>query len=163
MERLPGLVREGRRKEFAAFGWKPKEIPDPQARQTFERSKLDWSELSLPAHADLLEWHRRLIELRRAEPSLTDGRMHLVQTSFDESERWLVVQRGPILVACNLGASPRAIPLPPGNYRVLLASTPGEKLEENTVTLSADSVVVMKLEVSPNPPANVTDPSTPGR
>ena len=30
--------------EFAAFGWNPEEIPDPQAVETFERSKLNWSE-----------------------------------------------------------------------------------------------------------------------
>jgi maltooligosyltrehalose trehalohydrolase len=37
-------VTEGRRREFTAFGWNPKEIPDPQAVETFERSKLNWSE-----------------------------------------------------------------------------------------------------------------------
>ena len=65
---LAKAVREGRRKEFAAFGWKPEEIPDPQARDTFERSKLNWTELSRAPHAGLLDWHRQLIRLRRAEP-----------------------------------------------------------------------------------------------
>ena len=32
---LAKAVREGRRKEFAAFGWKPEDIPDPQAPETF--------------------------------------------------------------------------------------------------------------------------------
>ncbi len=40
-EELGRLVSEGRTKEFAAFGWDPKEIPDPQAGETFERSKLE--------------------------------------------------------------------------------------------------------------------------
>ncbi|MGB6192401.1 MAG: malto-oligosyltrehalose trehalohydrolase, partial [Terracidiphilus sp.] len=40
------LVSEGRRKEFAAFGWKPEQIPDPEDPATFERSKLDWSEVN---------------------------------------------------------------------------------------------------------------------
>ena len=39
----PGLieaVRQGRRREFAHFGWKAEEIPDPQALATFEWSRL---------------------------------------------------------------------------------------------------------------------------
>jgi maltooligosyltrehalose trehalohydrolase len=49
---------QGRRSEFAAFGWKADEVPDPQDAATFERSKLDWNELERPEHADLLAWHR---------------------------------------------------------------------------------------------------------
>ena len=41
---LGKLVSEGRKKEFAAFGWNPDEIPDPQDEQTFLRSKLNWNE-----------------------------------------------------------------------------------------------------------------------
>ena len=41
---LAALVSEGRRKEFAAFGWDPSGIPDPQATETFERSRLRWDE-----------------------------------------------------------------------------------------------------------------------
>ena len=37
-------VSEGRRKEFAAFGWDPSSVPDPQAAETFERSRLRWDE-----------------------------------------------------------------------------------------------------------------------
>jgi maltooligosyltrehalose trehalohydrolase len=142
--KLGQAVREGRRKEFAAFGWNPEGIPDPQAPETFERSKLDWSEPAQPAHADLLEWHRRLIELRQTEPSLTDGRLDGVHIRGDESERWLVVKRGPIIVACNLADIPRTIPLPPGDHRILLASAPQEGLGHNSVTLPPDSVVIIR-------------------
>jgi len=144
--KLGQAVREGRRKEFAAFGWNPEEIPDPQSHETFEHSKLDWSEPMQPAHEDLLEWHRRLIELRQTEPSLTDGRLDGVQTRSDELERWLVVKRGSIMVACNLADSPRAIPLPPGKHWILLASAPHEGLGDNSVTLPPDSVVIIKLD-----------------
>ncbi len=43
---LANAVREGRCREFAVFGWKPEETSDPQARDTFERSKLNWPELT---------------------------------------------------------------------------------------------------------------------
>ena len=42
---LGAAVRKGRRAEFAAFGWRAEAIPDPQDPATFERSKLQWSEV----------------------------------------------------------------------------------------------------------------------
>ena len=54
------LVSQGRRREFAAFGWKPEDVPDPQDPATFERSILDWAELDKEPHAGLLEWHKDL-------------------------------------------------------------------------------------------------------
>ena len=60
---LGRLVAEGRAKEFGSFRWAG-EVPNPQELRTFERSKLDWSEMAEASHADLLDWHRRLIELR---------------------------------------------------------------------------------------------------
>ena len=93
---LAGAVHEGRCREFAAFGWKTEEVPHPQSDQTFECSKLDWSELPNPPHYKLLDWHQRLIRLRRAEPSLNDGRLEGVKTHFDELARWLVMERDAI-------------------------------------------------------------------
>jgi maltooligosyltrehalose trehalohydrolase len=55
----------GRVEEFKAFGWRPEEVPDPQAPSTFERSKLDWSEIIGEPHRSMLEWYRGLIRLRR--------------------------------------------------------------------------------------------------
>ncbi len=45
---LGRLVAEGRAREFSGFNWAG-EVPNPQAPQTFDRSKLDWSELPQPA------------------------------------------------------------------------------------------------------------------
>jgi 1,4-alpha-glucan branching enzyme len=38
-------------------------VPDPQAPETFTRSKLRWP--SAGKHAEMLEWYRRLLALRR--------------------------------------------------------------------------------------------------
>ena len=35
-------VSMGRKRDFASFGWKEDEIPDPENVATFERSKLKW-------------------------------------------------------------------------------------------------------------------------
>ena len=51
------------------FGWKADDVPDTQDRSTFERSKLDWKERKRGAHAEVLEWYRDLIRLRRATPT----------------------------------------------------------------------------------------------
>ncbi len=63
---LGAAVSEGRRREFAAFGWAPADVPDPQDPATFERSKLDWTELGREPHAGILARHRELIARRRS-------------------------------------------------------------------------------------------------
>ena len=89
---LAEAVRRGRRAEFARHGWDPATVPDPQAVETFRRSALDWSELDKPEHAELLEWYRSLIALRRARPELTDPRLASVQVEIEGSR--FVITRG---------------------------------------------------------------------
>ena len=65
-------VTEGRRNEFREFpGFTDpelrKQIPEPCARTTFERSKLDWTDLKQPAHRRMLSFYSRLLKLRDAE------------------------------------------------------------------------------------------------
>ena len=94
-------VSVGRRGEFAAFGWKPEDVPDPQSRGTFEGSKLDWGEPGSAAGAELLDWHHRLIRLRRAIPALSDGRLDKVRATAKDG--LFEMRRGPVRVAANLG------------------------------------------------------------
>jgi maltooligosyltrehalose trehalohydrolase len=143
-KKLADAVREGRRREFAAFGWKPEEIPDPQAEETFQRSKLNWEELAREPHAEMLSWHRELIRLRRSEPALRDGLREKVRVNFDETSRWLVMERGPICVVCNLGSERQHIPLHPGNRVPLLSSTNEFQLSSGAVNLPPDSVAIFK-------------------
>ncbi|HET9495967.1 MAG TPA: malto-oligosyltrehalose trehalohydrolase, partial [Chloroflexia bacterium] len=72
---LGRLVTEGRRREFARFrGFKAADIPDPQARDTFEASHLQWDEIRKPAHSQVLELYRELLSLRETEPALVRRR-----------------------------------------------------------------------------------------
>ncbi len=141
---LGRAVSEGRKREFSAFGWNPDQVPDPQIEETFLRSKLDWNELAHRPHADLLEWHRRLVALRRSEPALLDGRMDLVRCSYDEGERWLVVERGPVSVACNFDDAPHALPLREGSHKVLLASAEGLKPADRRIRTPGPGVVILR-------------------
>jgi maltooligosyltrehalose trehalohydrolase len=140
---LGRLVSEGRKREFMAFGWKPEEIPDPQAEKTFADSKLDWSEAGEGAHAAMVDWYKRLIRLRRTTPELINGRLDEVSVTADEEDRWLVMDRGAIQVACNLGAEPLRIALPPG--AVLLLGSDDVSLSEDELTLPSDSVSVVRI------------------
>ena len=98
-------VSAGRRREFAAFGWKAEEIPDPEERATYERSKLVWGEVAEGRHAEMLAWYRRLIGLRRGLAALRDGDMAAVRIAYDDAARWLTMERGVVKVLCNLGSA----------------------------------------------------------
>ncbi|HEX6245528.1 MAG TPA: malto-oligosyltrehalose trehalohydrolase [Polyangiales bacterium] len=75
---LGARVSEGRRAEFKGFRAFDDEsaraaIPDPQARSTFESSKLRWDERSEPRHAEVLALYTQLLALRRDDPVLGAG------------------------------------------------------------------------------------------
>jgi maltooligosyltrehalose trehalohydrolase len=68
-------VTEGRRREFRAFRAfadpaARDRIPDPQASETFLRSRLEWTETESEPHASVLRLYRALLDLRRREPLL---------------------------------------------------------------------------------------------
>jgi maltooligosyltrehalose trehalohydrolase len=141
---LGQAVASGRRQEFAAFGWHPHEVPDPQARDTFERSKLNWDELAREPHASLLDWHRRLIRLRREVPALSDGRLDRVRVCCNEEARWLVVERGPVAVVCNLADRTQCVPVRlPESPQGLLTSDPTIQIAADGVTLPPDAVALL--------------------
>ena len=103
---LAEAVRSGRRAEFAAFGWDPDAIPDPQDPATFARSQLDWDERGHDPHASMLSWYRELIALRRRTPALTDPDRARVHVAHDPASGCLSVTRGPVTVTANLGHQP---------------------------------------------------------
>jgi maltooligosyltrehalose trehalohydrolase len=65
-------VRQGRQREFAHFGWRPEDIPDPQAAATFERSRLNWDRRD-DRQESLLRWTNALIRLRKTVATLGAG------------------------------------------------------------------------------------------
>jgi maltooligosyltrehalose trehalohydrolase len=140
-ERLGNSVSEGRRNEFAAFGWNPEQVPDPQEPATFERSKLRWEEIHSEPHAALLAWYRELITFRCAQPSLTDGRLDRVDVAFDEHVGWLVMKRGPVEVACNFAPDWQAIPVT--HRAVVICSEPEWHERPGLIELPADSVAIL--------------------
>ncbi len=70
---LVQAVREGRRREFAAFSWQG-EVPDPQAESTFATSRLSWSWPEGTPRAGLRRLYADLLAARREWPALSNFR-----------------------------------------------------------------------------------------
>lgn len=141
---LARAVREGRQREFAAFGWSPEAIPDPQSEDTFARSHLRWEELAEPAHAELLQWHRDLIALRR-QSSLSGHATgpEANAIAVDPAARWLTVRRQDWLMSYNFAPDPQAVPLPAGPWRLRLASAPGAEAAGGALRMPPESVAIL--------------------
>ena len=75
---LSDAVRRGRAAEFSAYRWEG-ELPDPQAIETFNRSKLDPSHRESAQGRALQAYYRELLRLRRELPALANP-------SFDDQE-----------------------------------------------------------------------------
>lgn len=144
-ETLGELVGRGRREEFAAFGWRPEDVPDPQDPKTFERSVLHWAERDEEPHRTLLAWHRDLIALRRSHPALRGSHLDRPDVHYDEAQRWLVVRRDGLAVAANLSGERRTVPVGGNPVHVLLASTQGWVFRPGVVELPAESVAIVGI------------------
>ena len=139
---LGKAVSEGRRREFASFGWKPEDVPDPQDPETFSRSALNWAEAEQEPHAGVLDWYRRLVALRR-EHRLDQGGFESVEVHSGEDEHWLVLDRGQVAVALNVGDAPVEVPLGDGGPRQPVLSWGAVEMGPTTARLGPDSVVVL--------------------
>ncbi|POX88924.1 malto-oligosyltrehalose trehalohydrolase [Mycobacterium kansasii] len=110
----PELARataEGRKSEFAEHGWDAGEIPDPQDPQTFQRSKLNWDEVHAGEHALVHRFYRDLIALRHDDPDMADPWLGRLTVDYDEDQRWIIVCRNRLRIACNLGAESVQVPV----------------------------------------------------
>ena len=136
------LVSEGRKREFAAFGWSPESIPDPEKPETFQRSKLNWNELNVGEHAEMLAWYRALIELRPTTVSMKDGEPQQARVHYNERDMWFCMERGNITLNCNLSNMERRFPLDEGDY-VVLSSHRIALARHGAVTLPPNSVALI--------------------
>jgi maltooligosyltrehalose trehalohydrolase len=143
----PGLakaVAQGRKAEFAAHGWAAADVPDPQDEATFLRSKLDWTQLDREPYLGLLAWYRELIALRRARPELTDPRLDRVSADFDEDARWIMVRRGGLRIAANLGPEAVTLALGQPGTGVLAASSAAVAIIQDRVTIPPAAFAVIE-------------------
>lgn len=136
-------VSEGRQREFKAFGWNPAEAPDPENKETFERSKLKWEEAGEGRHAEMRAWYRDLIHLRRTTPALNDAEPGHTRVTCDAQRRWLEIARGPISILCNLGGDAHVFRVPE-DVLILMSSIPGLEARNGVISVAPDSVVILR-------------------
>ena len=142
---LAQQVSEGRKREFMAFGWDPVTIPDPESRDTFLRSKLNWDELPKPDHAGMLLWYRKLIELRHSTPCLNNGEPGNTAVAYSEEQKWIRMTRGSIVVACNLNGETQSVPID-RSAKLMFGSRNDVAVEEDRLNLPPDSVAILRID-----------------
>jgi maltooligosyltrehalose trehalohydrolase len=138
---LGRAVSDGRRHEFASFGWDPDDVPDPQDAASFQRSRLDWTEAADEPRASVLRWHRELIALRATNGALRDGDRSAMVVEHDEESRTLVVRRAGVTVACNWGEVAVGVRFADGEVAHLLSD--GAVAGGGGVQLEPDSVAIL--------------------
>src|SRR5262249_46570539 len=87
-------VREGRRREFAAFAWQG-EVPDPQDEATFAAARLSWSWPEGTVHAGLRCLYVDLLAARRVWPACRDFTHRAARLFPSAGESVLELIRGP--------------------------------------------------------------------
>jgi maltooligosyltrehalose trehalohydrolase len=160
-------VRKGRREEFSRFAWQG-DIPDPQDRFTFVRSRIDWNSRCTAPHKALREFYKELLRLRREDPVFCRrDKDDLEAISFDSPKalslrRWDGSRQR--LALFNFEGSPATVCITPpaGNWKKILdssesrwngagSSAPGgmESSGELQLTLPASSFALYRLSGEP--------------
>jgi maltooligosyltrehalose trehalohydrolase len=128
---LGRLVAEGRSKEFSSFRWQGA-VPNPQEQDTFARSKLNWSELPQPPHAEIYEWYRQLIRLRHAKRGRTKPAVNV-----DPKAGSLRFFDDDVACVCNFSAGSQRLRMPRGEWALALRSDMNEAKPEDDVPAQA--------------------------
>lgn len=144
-EWLAEATAKGRLKEFERMGWDPALVPNPQDPETFERSKLNWEEAHDGDHARLLELYRALANLRRSTPELAGGGFTDTHVDFSEEDKWLVLSRGAVMVACNFGDLTLTL-TKAMDGEVLLATDSAAAVGNGKLTLPGESAAVVRFK-----------------
>jgi maltooligosyltrehalose trehalohydrolase len=143
-EEMAKLVSEGRKNDFALFGFGEADIPNPEAPETFQRSKLIWSEVQQGKHAEMLAWTKEIIHLRRTTIALNDGDLGHIKVESNADERWLTMKRSSSRVFVNLGEGPVNFAINTGEC-LCLASRAELKIEANAISLPPMTIAVVQL------------------
>jgi maltooligosyltrehalose trehalohydrolase len=147
---LVEAVREGRRREFAAFEWTG-EIPDPQSEETYTRSRLDWDRASNPHHAALRLLYADLLRLRKTEPALRPGAARGT-VSHDEPAGWVTlhsaVADSELVAVFNFAQQDTRIPLPNLLHRQILSTDDARYGGQGRVTLQKGRVSLPPLSAA---------------
>jgi maltooligosyltrehalose trehalohydrolase len=155
---LVKAVREGRKKEFAAFHLEG-EYKDPESHDTFHQSQLKWEKRQEGKHKVLLELYQYLIQLRRTIPALKKLDKQNTEASVIEADKLLFLHRWSnesqifcIMNFSNKDTTFKATP-PSGNWQKILDSSepkwmgsgstlPDQLVQEQDLTIKPQNFVL---------------------
>ena len=125
---LAEAVRQGRKKEYSSFVKEERETAsasgsfnDPQAPETFEQSKINWSLLDDKRHKEIFDFYCDLIALRKRHSCLSNCDKKRTRVEYDhEQQKWIVIERGArsgarAMLLCNFSEDSQLIPILPSN------------------------------------------------
>jgi maltooligosyltrehalose trehalohydrolase len=130
---LAQAVRDGRRREFAKFPAFAapnvrNRIPDPNDVATFQRSRVDWSEIERDGHSDHLHYCRELLAVRRRDLMPRLGRTAVKDARYDTTEgllqvSWRLADNAVLTLLANLRAE-SSVPVVVPRGRMLHSTHP---------------------------------------
>jgi maltooligosyltrehalose trehalohydrolase len=121
-------VRKGRKEEFQSFAWKG-EPPDPQAVETFLKSKLRWENRRKGNHNVLHNFYKYLLALRKEIAAFSDPDRKTAEIRESGKDKLLFMRRwkdrDEIFCSFNFSKEDRTteLPLPEGTWTKLLDSS----------------------------------------
>jgi maltooligosyltrehalose trehalohydrolase len=124
---LINAVREGRKQEFAEFGWAG-DIPDPQSEATFLGCKLNWKLHAEGRHRVLWKFYQELLRLRRDVSPLANLEKDAMEVTPFADQKVLLVRRwnasGQVLIVHSFDRIRASVnlPVPAGKWHTVLDS-----------------------------------------
>ena len=140
-EELRRSVAEGRKREFAAFGFDG-DVPNPEDQRTYEKTKLNWEEQGEGKHAEMLSWVKALIKTRRSHIALNDGDINRIMVETDDERMTLVMERDEARILVNFGKASYSFMLLPGE-KLELVSREGLAVQDNAIELPPMTLAVL--------------------
>jgi maltooligosyltrehalose trehalohydrolase len=142
-EELIEAVRKGRKDEFKDFHVQG-EAPDPQAPETFEKSKLNWESQGNSQQKTMLQYYKKLIQLRKALPALRNLNRDNLSVTYDEQHQTLQLQRweGDNHVYCfmNFSKEQQQFKLTAKGLKVVLNSSGNDQYSEDII--QPESIII---------------------
>ncbi|AFZ19461.1 malto-oligosyltrehalose trehalohydrolase [Allocoleopsis franciscana] len=160
-QKLVEVVREGRKKDFAAFHIEG-EFIDPFSTETFQQCQLNWDKRQEGKHKVMREFYQHLIQLRRTLPALKQLDKENLEASAVEEDKLLFLRRGSSgdQIFCIMNFNKNKVtckPSPGGIWRKILDSSdeqwmgsgstlPEKLIREQEVTIRPQSFALYELE-----------------
>lgn len=135
-------TREGRQKEFS-LSHESQTIPDPEAEETFQKSKLNWDEVSQAEHQKILTWYRQLICIRKNHLSKTPDDLRKTIVNIEEEKNIMTLSYESLTVIINFSQIKQDVKFN-DTHEIILESSLDVKRFEDKIILPAFSAIITK-------------------